>query len=324
MNLLRCALVVVGGLLMMSSALAQTQNYPTRPVTLVVPFPPGGGTDTGARLLAQKLSQRWGQSVIIDNRPGAAGIIGADLVSRATPDGYTLLIGNIGTQSINPSLYKKIPYNADTAFAPISMIAELPLVLVVHPAVPARTAKELIALAKAKPGTLAYSTSGPGGAMHLAGALFESAADIQLLHVPYKGGGPAIQDLLGGQVTLSFATILETSGHIRTGKLRALAVTGEKRNSAFPDVPTLSEGTLPGYNSVSWIGLLAPAGTPPALIDKISNDVNQVLTTPELNEKFTALGAIPGGSSPAQFQSAIDNDKRKYAQIIRQKGITAE
>ncbi len=323
MNVLRLALALALALTVAAPARAQS-DYPTKTVTIVVPFPPGGGTDTGARVIAQKLSERWKQPVIVENKPGAAGIVGADYVARAAPDGYTLLMGNIGTQSINPSLYKKLPYKPDTAFAPVTLVAELPLVLLVNPSVPAKTPKELIALAKSKPGELNYSTSGSGGSMHLAAVLFENASGTQMMHVPYKGGGPALQDLIGGHVNVSFATILESSSHVRSGKLRALAVTSEKRSPALPDVPTLAESGLPGFNSASWIGLLAPAKTPQPVVEKIAADVKAVLADPEVNKRLLEQGATPMAMTPAQFKTLIDTDRERYAKIIKEKNITAE
>jgi tripartite-type tricarboxylate transporter receptor subunit TctC len=324
MKFLRYSLMLVSALSVIAPALGQ-EKFPTKPVTIVVPFRPGGGTDTGARLIAQKLTERWGQQVVVDNKPGAAGSIGATAVAKAKPDGYTLLMGNIGTQSINPSLYKNLPYNPETAFAPVTLIAELPLVLLVNPALPAKSAKELIALANSKPkGEMTYSTSGSGGSMHLAGELFEDASGVQLLHVPYKGGGPALVDLIAGHVNLSFATILESFGFVKGGKLRALAVTSDKRSPALPDVPTLAESGLPGYNSISWIGLLAPAGTPQPVIDKVAADVREVLAAPDVSQRLIDQGATPVGSSPAQFKSLIENDRQRYARIIQQKGIKPE
>lgn len=262
--------------------------------------------------------------MVVDNKPGAAGMIGADYVARANPDGYTLLVGNIGTQSINQSLYKKIPYNAETAFAPVSLIAELPLVLVVNPSVQAKTAKDLGALAKSKSGELAYSTSGAGSAMHLAAELFQDGAGVKMLHVPYKGGGPAVQDLLAGQVALSFPTLLEASSHIKAGKLCALAVTGSKRTPAMPDVPTVAESYLPGFNSISWIGVLAPARTPTGIVEKIAKDIADVVNQPEVREKLIGLGATPMANTPAEFQKMIDDDRSRYARLIREKNIRAD
>ncbi|WPH23780.1 tripartite tricarboxylate transporter substrate binding protein (plasmid) [Variovorax paradoxus] len=300
------------------------QTFPSRPVTLVVPFPPGGGTDTGGRVIAEQLGRRWGQPVIVENKGGAAGQIGADFVAKSRPDGYTLLLGNIGTQAINPLLYPKLPYDADRAFAPVSLVAELPLAMMVNPSVPAKTAAEFIALAKARPGQMSYSSSGAGGAPHLAAEMFKDQAGAFILHVPYRGGGPAIADLLAGHVQLSFMTVLEASGHIKAGKLRALAVTGDKRVPAFPEVPTLAESVAPGFNAISWIGLLAPAGTPPEVVEKIAADLRAVLADESVKARFVGLGGVPRATSPQEFARLIEDDKRRYAQIIRSRKITIE
>ncbi|WP_369751969.1 Bug family tripartite tricarboxylate transporter substrate binding protein [Polaromonas sp. CF318] len=300
------------------------QTFPTRPVTLVVPFPPGGGSDTGGRIIAEQLTKRWGQPVIVDNKGGAAGQIGADFVAKAPRDGYTLLLGNIGTQAINPSLYPRLPYDPDTAFAPVSLVAELPLAMMVNPAIPAKTAAEFIAQAKSRPGQLTYSSSGAGGAPHLAAEMFKDQTGTFILHVPYRGGGPAIADLIAGHVQLSFMTVLEASGHIKAGKLRALAVTGDKRVAALPDVPTLAESALPGFNAISWIGLLAPAGTPPDLVEKIAADVRAVMADEAVKARFASLGAVPRTTSPQEFSKLISADKNRYAQIIRSRKITTQ
>jgi tripartite-type tricarboxylate transporter receptor subunit TctC len=321
MNRTRIALLFALCLFFCSVSFAQ---YPNRTVTLVVPFPPGGGTDTGARLVATRLGQKWGQVVVIDNKPGAAGLLGADFVSKAKPDGYTLMMGNIGTQSINPSLYKKISYNPDTAFVPVTLVAELPLVMLTHANFSAKSARDVIAMAKAQPGKITYSSSGPGGSMHLAGALFENASGAELLHVPYKGGGPAIADLIAGHVDLSFATVLESSGHIKSGRLRALAATSTTRSPALPDVPTLAESVLPDFNTGSWIGILAPAGTPAAIVEQVARDVHEVVTSPEVRDQLIAQGATPVGGTPAQFKALIDADRARYARIIKDKNISAD
>lgn len=303
---------------------AHAAGYPERPVTLVVPFPPGGGTDTGARLVAQKLSQRWGQQVVVENKGGAAGQIGADLVAKAKPDGYTLLMGNIGTQAINPSLYPKMPYDPDRAFAPVSLVAELPLAMMVNPAVSAKDAKEFVALARSQPGRMSYSSSGAGGAPHLAAEMFKQATNTFVVHVPYRGGGPAISDLIAGHVQLSFMTVLEASGHLKSGKLRALAVTGDKRVGALPEVPTLAESVAPGFNSISWIGILAPQGTPREIVEKVSADVREVIAADDVKGRLTELGAVPRTTTPAQFATLIDADRKRYAQIIRERKITVD
>ena len=298
--------------------------WPDKPVTIVVPFPPGGGTDTGARIVGQKLSVKWEQPVTIDNKGGAAGQVGADFVAKAKPDGYTLLMGNVGTQAINPALYKKLPYDPDKAFAPLSLVAELPLAMMINPSVAAKSDKEFIALAKSQPGKLNYSSSGAGGGPHLAAELFKDATGTFIVHVPYRGGGPAITDLLAGNVQLSFMTVLEASGHIKAGKLRALAVTSEQRVSALPDVPTLAEGSIPGFNAISWIGLLAPAGTPTALVEKISADIRDVVELPEVKNRLIDLGGIPKATSPADFSKLIDTDRKRYTAVIKDRAITAD
>ncbi|WP_342131516.1 Bug family tripartite tricarboxylate transporter substrate binding protein [Hydrogenophaga sp. OTU3427] len=308
----------------LAAAPSFAQTFPSRPVTLVVPFPPGGGTDTGGRVIAEQLSRRWGQPVVVENKGGAAGQIGADFVAKSRPDGHTLLLGNVGTQAINPSLYPKMPYDADKAFAPVSLVAELPLALMVNPSVPAKTAAEFVALAKSKPGQMSYSSSGAGGAPHLAAEMFKDQTGAFILHVPYRGGGPAIADLLAGHVQLSFMTVLEASGHIKAGKLRALAVTGDKRVPAFPEVPTLAEGVIPGFNAISWIGLLAPAGTPQEVQDKIAADVRAVLSDEAVKARFVTLGGLPRATSPQEFTQLIADDRARFAQIIRSRKITVE
>ncbi len=304
-------------------AFAQTA-YPARTVTLVVPFPPGGGTDTGGRILAEQLSKLWGQPVVVENKGGAAGQIGADQVAKAKPDGHTLLLGNIGTQSINPSLYRKLPYDPDAAFVPISLVAELPLAMMVNPSVPAATPAEFIRLAKSKPGQLMYSSAGAGGAPHLAAEMFKDRTGTFILHVPYRGGGPAITDLIAGHVQLSFLTVLEASGHLKAGKLRALAVTSDKRVPTLPDVPTLAESGLPGFNAISWLGVLAPAGTPREIVDKVANDVRTAMADDNVKARFAALGGVPRTTTPQEFAKLIATDRARYEQIIRSRKITAD
>jgi tripartite-type tricarboxylate transporter receptor subunit TctC len=306
-----------------ASAFAQGA-WPNKPVTIVVPFAPGGGTDIGTRIVAQKLGQLWGQSVVVDNRGGAGGNVGLDIVARARPDGYTLLTGNVGTQSINPTLYKKLPYNPDTAFTPIGLFAELPFVLAATMSLPANNAKELVALAKAQPDKLTYASSGNGGSPHLSGETFKIATGTKILHVPYKGGGAAMTDLIAGNVHMLFASVLELSGHIKAGKLKALAITSKQRVSALPDVPTLEEQGITGAESGSWIGLLAPAGTPKDVIDKVSKDLQTVLAMPDVKEQLLAQGAVAKGGTPADFANLIAADRKKYARIILDNHLSAD
>jgi tripartite-type tricarboxylate transporter receptor subunit TctC len=298
--------------------------WPTKPVTIVVPFAPGGGTDIGTRIVAQKLSQMWGQSVVVDNRGGAGGNLGLDLVSRARPDGYTLLTGNVGTQSINPTLYKKLSYNPDTAFTPIGLFAELPFVLAATVSLPASNARELVALAKAQPDKLTYASSGIGGSPHLSAETFKIATGTKILHVPYKGGGAAMTDLISGNVHMLFASVLETSGHIKAGKLKALAITSRERVSALPNVPTLEESGITGAESGSWLGLLAPAGTPADIITKVNKDLQQVLALPDVQQQLLAQGAVAKGGSQADFIALIAADRRKYARIITENNLSAD
>ena len=319
MKLARIALAVMAAAAF-GSAFAQ-DAYPTKSVTMIVPFPPGGGTDTGARWIAQKLSEKWGQPVVVDNKPGAAGMIGADLVSRAKPDGYTIMMANAQTVAINPSLYKKLPYNPDTAFVPISLVAELPLVLLVNSTLPVNNTKEFVTLAKSK--ELTYGSAGNGSSTHLAASLFDNATGTKLVHVPYKGGGPAMQDLMGGVVNLTFLTVLESGSAIKSGKVRPIAVTSLKRSPAMPNIPTLAESGVPDYFSISWIGVLAPAGTPKAIVDKISKDIQEIVASPDVNKRFVEQGATPVGSTPEQFHALIDSERARYRKIITEKNISA-
>ena len=310
-------------------ATAQTtptpDTYPNHAVTFIVPFSAGGGTDVAGRLIAAKLQQKWGQTVVVDNRAGSAGIVGVDAVAKARPDGYTLLVANVGTQSINPTLYnKKLPYDADTAFAPISLVAELPFALLVSSAFPARTTKELVALAKAQPSRYTFASSGSGGSPHLTAEIFQAAAGVQLVHVPYRGGGPAMADLMGGHVDLLFASVLESSGHVKSGKLRALAVSSSARSPALPDVPTLPESGVTGAESGSWVGLLAPAGTPQAVIDKVAADVKEALAVPDTRQALVAQGATPRATTPEQFRALIEADRRRYGRVIQTQNIRAD
>ena len=303
---------------------AAAQGYPTRTVTMIVPFPPGGGTDVGARLIAQRLTAKWGQSVVVENRGGAAGIVGMEAAAKAKPDGYTFIMGNVGTIAINNSLYKKLPYDHETAFAPINFVADLPLVMLAYPGLAAKTPKDIIAMAKAEPGKVTFASSGAGGAPHLAAEIFEDMAGIKMLHIPYKGGGPAVTDLMAGHVNILFTTVLEAVGHVKSGKLRGMAVTSSARSPALPDVPTVAEAALPGFDTGSWIGLLAPAGTPQAIIDKIAADVRDIVSEPETREKFISQGALPRALSNAQFTALIAAEKKRYAKLIADKNIRTE
>ena len=303
---------------------AFAQAFPSKPVRIVVPFPPGGGTAIGTRILAQKLSEAWGQSVVVENKSGAAGIVGTEFTAKAAPDGYTLMMGNIGTHAINVSLYKKLPYDPVRDFVPVSHVAGLPLFLLIHPAVAANSTTDLLALLKSKPGQFDYSSSGSGGSMHVAAELFKSMAGVHIVHIPYKGGGPAVADLLAGQVKISFATVLETLGHVKSGKVRALAVTSSRRSLAAPEFPTIAESGLPGYESTSWLALFAPAGTPREIVARVSADAARVMNTPEVRERFVAQGADPIGSTSEQLAAVLSRDIAKYAKVMKDSGTQPE
>ena len=303
---------------------AFAQAWPSKPVTFIVPFAPGGGTDITARTMAARLMAKWGQSVIVENRGGAGGILGADVVAKAKADGYTLLIANVGITSINPALYAKLPYNPDTAFTPISLVCELPFVLMASPSFAPNSVKELIAFSKAKPGAVTFASSGSGGSPHLTAEIFQAATGTKWTHIPYKGGGPAMIDLMSGQVNLLFASVLEGSGHIKAGKLKGLAVSHAKRNPAIPDVPTLAEAGVKDAESGSWIALLAPTGTPTAITDKIAADIKEAVSIPDVRDKLIGQGAVPQASTPKELQALIDADLKRYGRIIREQGLKTE
>ena len=305
-------------------ASAFAQAWPAKSVTFIVPFPPGGGTDISARTLAARLAAKWGQPVVIENRGGAGGIVGADAAARAKPDGYTFLIANVGITSINPALYAKLPYNHETAFLPVSLVCELPFVLMASPSFAPNSLQELVAFSKAKPGAVTFASSGSGGSPHLTAEIFQAATGTRWTHIPYKGGGPAMIDLMSGQVNLLFASVLEGSGHIRAGKLKGLAVSHAKRNPAIPDVPTLAEAGVKDAESGSWIALLAPAGTPAAIVDKSNADVREAVALPEVRDKLVAQGAVPQAGTPKELQALIDADLKRYGRIIREQGLKAE
>ncbi len=314
------AVAAVAAVTVAASALAQAPAYPSKPIRLVVPFPPGGATDILARDVAQRLTEAWGQSVVVDNRPGAGGNIGTELVAKAAPDGYTLEMGTVGTHAINASLYAKMPYDPVKDFAPVILVAGVPNVLVVNPSLPVNSVAELIAYAKANPGKLNFASSGNGTSIHLSGELFKVMAGVQMVHVPYKGSAPAVQDLIAGQVQLMFDNLPPSLPQIRAGKLRALAVTSATRAPALPDVPTIAEAGLPGFEASSWFGILAPAGTPPAIVAKLNTEIGKWLATPEAQEKLRSQGASPAGGSPEDFAKHIAAETTKWAKVVKDSG----
>jgi len=311
-------------LLMLGAAGALAQNYPAKPIRLVVPFPAAGTTDILAREVAQRLSVLWGQSVVVDNRPGAGGNIGSDLVAKSAPDGYTLLMGTVGTHAINPSLYSKMPYDHVKDFTPVILVAGVPNVLEVTPSLPVNSVADLIKLAKEKPGQLNFASSGSGTSIHLSGELFKAMAGVDMTHVPYKGSAPAITDLMGGQVQLMFDNLPSSLGQIKAGKLRAIAVTSAQRAAALPNVPTIAESGVPGFEASSWFGILAPAGTPPAIVARINADVNQWLQSAEAKDKLLAQGAVAAGGTPADFAAHIRAETEKWAKVVKISGAKVD
>ena len=306
------------------SASAAENAYPSRPVRLIAPFSAGGGVDIVARLVAQRLSEKWGQQVVVDNRTGATGIIGTDLAAHATPDGYTLLMGNAATHAVNVSLFKKLPYDAIRDFVPITLVGRVPEMLVVHPALPASTVQELIALAKSKPGELTFGSAGSGSPPHLAGELFQSLAKIRLVHIPYKGSAPALTDLIAGQINMYFSNILSAVPYVKGGRLRGLGVTSAKRSVVAPDIPAIAEAGLPGYEDYNWYGVLAPKGTPKAIVDKLHTDIVHVVKSTDVEDRLTKDGAEVIANTPAEFAKFIREEIQKYAQIIKQSGLRTE
>ncbi|HET6491458.1 MAG TPA: tripartite tricarboxylate transporter substrate binding protein [Burkholderiales bacterium] len=295
-------------------------NYPTRAVRIIVPSSPGGGTDILSRLLTPGLSERLGQTVVVDNRPGAGSIIGNDIVAKAAPDGYTLLMG-ISTLAILPSMHKKLPYDAMRDLAPISQAIAAPNILVVHPSLPVKTVKELIALAKKRPGELNFASAGLGTNPHLSMELFLSMAHIKMVHIAYKGLGPALVDLLAGQVVVATSTMLAGLPHVKSGRLRALGTTGAKRSSVLPNLPTVAEAGVPGYEAVQWYGLFAPAKTPKEIIAKLHGAMVGVLQNPAIKDKLSTDGAEPVGNTPEEFARFLRSETEKWGKVVRTAGI---
>ncbi|HKU70251.1 MAG TPA: tripartite tricarboxylate transporter substrate binding protein [Burkholderiales bacterium] len=310
-------------LLAVPVSFAFAQGYPSKPVRVIAPFPAGGGTDLFARAVAQKLTSILGQTFVVDNRSGAGGMIGADLIAKSPPDGYSLLITSSSTHSINPHLTRKMPYDAIRDFVPVINIASAPNVLVVHPSVPAKSVKELIALAKSRPGALNYASNGTGTLSHLTGEMFKLQAGINLIHIPYKGGPPAVIDLVAGQVSALFAAAPTVFPQVRAGKLRAIAMTGPKRSAALPDLPAVAE-ILPGFDSVQWWAMFAPAGTPGDVVERLNSEVSRIITDADVKARFAAEGAEPAGGSPREFAAFVRADFEKWGKVVKAVGIRPE
>jgi tripartite-type tricarboxylate transporter receptor subunit TctC len=303
---------------------AWSQVYPAKPVRLVVPFSAGGGADIFARLVGRKLGENMGQSFVVDNRAGASGIIGCELVARAAPDGYTLLMGTTGTHTTNPAVFSKLPYDPLKDFAPISLVAESPFVLLVHPSLPVKSVQELIAFAKTRPGQITYGSSGIGSSSHLGFELFNMMAGIKGVHVPYKGLAPATLDTVSGNLIMTWNSITAAAPYIRDKRLRALGIGSTKRSKLMPDIPTIAESGLKGYELGSWYGIFAPAGTPPEIVQRLHNELVKAIASPDISEQLVALGAEPVGSTPEAFVAVLKRDLVKWQKVAREANVKAE
>jgi tripartite-type tricarboxylate transporter receptor subunit TctC len=303
---------------------AQAQTYPSKPIRMVVPFTPGGTTDILARTVGQKMGEAWGQLVVVDNRPGAGGNIGSELVAKAPPDGYTLLMGTISTHAINASLYRRLPFDPTRDFAPVSRVGTLPNILIVHPSVPVKSVKELIELARSKPGELNFASSGVGTSLHLSGALFNSMAGVNLVHVPYKGSSPALADLLGGQVKIMFDNLPSALPHVKAGKLKPLAVTGTRRASVLPEVPTVIESGLAGFEVTSWFAVFAPAKTPKDIVTKLNGEIVKILNSADVQEKLTQIGVDAAPTTPEELAAFARAETEKWGKVVKATGASAD
>jgi tripartite-type tricarboxylate transporter receptor subunit TctC len=303
---------------------AAAQDYPNRPITLVVPYAAGGGNDVMARIVGEKMSKTLGQQVVIENRPGAGGAVATRAVAKAAPDGYTLVIGGTGSLAVNPSLYANAGYDPRKDFAPVGLIGTSAMIVLVHPSVPAKSVAELIALAKKDAGKLNYASAGVGSGIHLAAELFATMAGVKLTHIPYKGTGPALADLVGGHVSIYFSSLPSAIGIAKEGKVRALAVTGPKRSDIFPDLPTVAEAALPGFEAVLRYGIVAPAGTPRPVVDKLNAALRAALADPDTKARMARDGTEPVPSSPEQYAADIDREETKWSEVVRKSGATAK
>jgi tripartite-type tricarboxylate transporter receptor subunit TctC len=320
---MRFTIGIAAALAMLFATLAGAQ-YPQKTIRLVVGFPPGGGTDVVARIIGAKLGDLWGQTVVVDNRAGATGTIGADIVAKSPPDGYTLIMGHVNSHGIAPNLFKKLPYDAQRDFAMVAYVGYVPNVLVVHPSIPAKSVKELVAIAKSRPGQLNYASSGIGSTQHLAGEMFKLSTGVNIVHIPYKGSGPAVVDLLAGHVSMNFDTMPPVLSHIRAGKMRALALTTPKRSPTLPDVPTMMESGLAGFSMTNWYGVMAPGKTPREIVTKLNAEINKIVMIPDQKTKLEEVGTQLDPMSPEQFAKFLESEIVKYAKLIKAANVTLE
>jgi tripartite-type tricarboxylate transporter receptor subunit TctC len=319
--------IVIAGVVLaalVAPAVVQAQSYPSKPIRLIIPFPPGGSTDILGRSVAQKLSEAWGQQIIVDNRGGAGGTIGADLAAKAPADGYTLLMGHIGTLAVNVTLYPKLTYDPVKDFTPVSMVALVPNVLVVHPSLPVKTVTELIAYAKANPGRLNYSSGGNGSAAHLAVEYFKLQTQTDIVHVPYKGTGPSVTDLIAGQVSLTMTGAPAVMPHVQSGRIRALGVSSPQRVPALPQIPTVAESGVPGFDATQWYGVVAPAGTPKDIVAKLNAEIRKIMQSKEMLDRLATEGAIAAPGTPEQFGAYIKSEITRWGGVVRAAGMKAD
>ena len=322
----RCnaAALCAAAILALPGATLHAQNYPVKPIRMVVPFPAGGFSDVFGRILAARMNESWGQPVVVENRPGAGGNIGADIVAKSPPDGYTLVMGTIGTHAINATLFSKLPYDPVRDFAAVAFVVEAEGLLVVHPSIPAKTVKELVALARSRPGELTVSSAGSGTTSHLAGELFKTMTRTDMVHVPYKGNAPAITGLMSGETSMLFATLPTVLPQVQAGRLRGIAVLGAKRSVAVPEFPTLSEAGLKGFEVNNWTGTFAAAGTPPAVVGKLNTEINRIMQIPDVQSRLPREGLRPVAMSPEEFAAFVRSEKDKWAPLVKASGAKAE
>lgn len=315
--------VALAALFLANPTQAQTQAYPSRPIRLIVPFPAGGGTDIVARIVANEMSRELGQSVIVENKAGANGIVGADFVAKAAPDGYTIAMSTMGNFAINPAIYPNMPFSVEKNLAPVTNVVSVPLMLIIHPSIPAKTVQEFVAYTKAQPAPVPYSSSGTGGGPHLAGELFIAASGANMMHIPFKGSGPAYAALLGAQVAADFDSVVQGLQYVRSGQLRALAVLNKTRSPLMPDVPSMSEA-LPGYDVTNWYAMMAPAGTPIEIRRKIQQTVRKVISTPEMKARLIAEGVEPVGDTPEEFGEFLKAQTKLWGEVVRKANVKVE
>ncbi len=319
--MLRLLSIALAASMTLAASPAAAQSYPSKPIRILVGFSPGGGTDVMARLIGQKLTEAWNAQVIVENRPGAGGVLAADLTAKAAPDGYTLMIGHVNSHGIAPAAYAKMPYDAVRDFAPIILIGTTPNMLVANPATGAKTIEDIVRNARAEPGKLTFGSAGNGSSQHLATEMFKLAAKVDVLHVPYKGSGQMIPDLIAGQIGYSFDTMTAITPHVKSGKVTPIATTRLKRSPAYPNLPTVAELGYSGFDVSTWYGLMAPAGTPPEIVARLNREVDRILTLPDVKEKLNTVGAEDGGGSPEQFGKFVRDEIAKYARVVKEAGV---